>query len=438
VPDLVELSLRHIVSNFATNSSILNKLPAKHRSAVLKRISTDLPLKVTARLVDDDDYWRRCCQARWTVCDVSQHGGRWKRMFFERNLEVMIESFEPESPNPAPRVELEEALELSSNYVRRLRIRQLLPPIRDRAAAGNSDPSEAGDEEPPSVDHFDFNAVLPKLPFLEDFEVTYGVRDCGMNFDWDLFQFTARDCRLLADCVAACRTLRTLKLHRSKVDDEKVRVLVARLLDHPVLVELDLSHNVIGDRGARALGKLLNGHSQLTRLGLADNRIRSAGAQALAHALTRNDTLKVLDLRLNHLGDDGGQVICKALLRNSTLTDIGLAGNELTEPTASLMAQVVTQNSTLETVDLSCNRLGQDGGRQLQEGMEQNRTMTHMDLRLTECGQEAEYCINQVLMKNRERRRTAENNRNNAAKKEPAEGARTAGLGEIGRMNGSI
>ena len=70
------------------NSAILNKLPAKHRAAVLKRIATDLPLVVTARLVDDDDYWRRCCQARWSVGDVSRHGGRWKRMFFERNLEV--------------------------------------------------------------------------------------------------------------------------------------------------------------------------------------------------------------------------------------------------------------------------------------------------------------------------------------------------------------
>jgi hypothetical protein len=47
----------------------------------------------------------------------------------------------------------------------------------------------------------------------------------------------------------------------------------------------------------------------------------------------------------------------------------------------------------------------QDGGRQLQEGMEQNETVTEMDLRLTECGQESEFCINQVLMRNRERRR---------------------------------
>jgi len=60
---------------------------------VLKRIATDLPVKVTAQLVDDDDYWRRCCQARWPVCDVTRHGGRWKRMFFERNLQVSLICF---------------------------------------------------------------------------------------------------------------------------------------------------------------------------------------------------------------------------------------------------------------------------------------------------------------------------------------------------------
>ena len=72
----------------AGNSTILNSLSEKHRGAVLKRIATDVPLRVTAQLVDDDDYWRRCCEARWPVCDVTQHGHQWKRMFFERNLQV--------------------------------------------------------------------------------------------------------------------------------------------------------------------------------------------------------------------------------------------------------------------------------------------------------------------------------------------------------------
>lgn len=49
----------------------------------------------------------------------------------------------------------------------------------------------------------------------------------------------------------------------------------------------------------------------------------------------------------------------------------------------------------------------QDGGKQLQEGMEENKTILEMDLRLTECGQESEYCINQILHRNREAARNA-------------------------------
>ena len=34
--------------------------------------------------------------------------------------------------------------------------------------------------------------------------------------------------------------------------------------------------------------------------------------------------------------------------------------------------------------------------------MEENRRIINMDLRLTEVGQESEYCINQVLKRNKE------------------------------------
>lgn len=73
----------------------------------------------------------------------------------------------------------------------------------------------------------------------------------------------------------------------------QARVLISHILDHPGLIELDLSHNIIGDRGARAIGKFLNNHSQLVKLNLCNNQIRVAGAQAIAHALTKNNLLQV-------------------------------------------------------------------------------------------------------------------------------------------------
>ncbi|XP_067019658.1 dynein regulatory complex subunit 5-like isoform X2 [Acropora muricata] len=75
------------------------------------------------------------------------------------------------------------------------------------------------------------------------------VRDCGMNFEWHLFQFTARDCLLLAKAVKACHTLKVLHLHRSGIDDEKVRVLISHILDHPSLLTLGWRKVVAGRNG---------------------------------------------------------------------------------------------------------------------------------------------------------------------------------------------
>ncbi|XP_001635891.2 dynein regulatory complex subunit 5 [Nematostella vectensis] len=400
VPLLTELCIKHIVFNFEDNPILDNLLP-KHKSKVLEALSTQIAMKVTSGLVSDENYWKRCCKSRWEVCDIAKHGNSWKRMYFERNLEGIIESFVPESTDPMP---LYDTLKLSAQFVKGLTIRQLLPPVKE-AVIKDDDASDTGSEagqDGPNIDHFDFGVIMPKLPHLQELHLTYGVRDCGMNFEWNLFQFTTRDCLLLAKAVKACHTLKVFHLHRSQVDDEKVRVLVSHLLDHPSLITLDLSHNKIGDSGARAIGKLLNGRCKLTTLNLCDNKIRSNGAAAIGHALGKNTILKNINIRLNRLGDDGGQAICRALLKNETLTHVHLGGNDLGEPTAAILAQVLVANKVLVELNLSCNKIGPDGGKSLQEGMEENSSILLMDLRLTEVGQESEYCINQLLKRNRE------------------------------------
>lgn len=203
------------------NSQILKDLLPKYQRKVLAKLSTDLPLKVTALLVEDEGFWERCCRARWETCDVSAFGGSWKRMYFEKNLQQIIELIVPNITDPD---QLDEVLKLSANFVKKLDIRQLIPPVR--LAHNGPDFDEMSDggetEEDLPCDHFNFGPILPKLPFLEELHITYGVRDCGMNFEWNLFQFTARDCLQLSQAVAACKTLKVLRLHRSKMDDDKV------------------------------------------------------------------------------------------------------------------------------------------------------------------------------------------------------------------------
>lgn len=191
---------------------------------------------------------------------MTNHGGSWKRLYFEKYLENLIENFVPDKTSDDV---ITNAIPLCSNYVKRLKIGQLLPPVKEapKPGANEEEVSDAGSEagsESPDMDHFEFGILLDKLPNLEEFQVTYGVRDCGMNFEWNLFQFTQRDCLLLAKAVKSCTWLKRLCLHRSKVDDSRARVIVSNLLDHPTLAEVDFSQNCIGDKGARGIAKLIN------------------------------------------------------------------------------------------------------------------------------------------------------------------------------------
>lgn len=108
---------------------VLDELKPDHRSKVLKRLSTDVPLSITGPLIEEESYWERCCRARWDLCNTAEHGGSWKCMYFERNAQEAIEKFVPETSDLA---KLEELLRLSSPYVRCLIIRQLLPPPQEK------------------------------------------------------------------------------------------------------------------------------------------------------------------------------------------------------------------------------------------------------------------------------------------------------------------
>ncbi|KAM8947248.1 dynein regulatory complex subunit 5 [Pelodytes ibericus] len=405
VPLLSELCLQHIVSNFERNP-IMDKLLPKHKAKVLDRLSTLLPLQVTANLIQHEDFWRRCCAERWASCDISHYGGSWKRLFFERHLQNLIEHFIPDLTNPGA---IMEATDLGKDFIRKLEIRQLLPPVRlemkkDEETDELSDSGSEAGLELPSMDHFDLDLIACPLQGLEELHLEFGVKGCGMNFEWNLFQFTDRDCTSLAKTLKTFTNLKVFRLNRSKVDDDKVRVLIRSLLEHPSLISLDLCHNQISDRGARAIAKLLN-QSQLQVLNLCNNNVHPHGAQAIAHALCKNRTMTSLNLRLNHIGDEGGQALGHALLQNTSLQTLHLGSNKLSEPTATVLSQVLSQNMSLKSISISCNRIGLDGGKQLLEGMSENKTLMDFDLRLTEVGQENEFYINQILRRNLDRAR---------------------------------
>ncbi|KAF4798751.1 T-complex-associated testis-expressed protein 1 [Turdus rufiventris] len=400
VPHLTELCLQHIAHNFQ-NNPILNCLLPEDQKKVVDRLSTRLPLTVTANTVSHEDYWKRCCKERWQVCDVSNYGDSWKRMFFERHLENILKFFIPNTTDPKEVLEL---IPLCQGYVRKLEIDQFLPPLRVDQKEENNDLSDTEDDDELGevyMHHYDLRELIPDLPYLEELHLTYGVKSCGMNFEWSLFNFTELDCSNLAAAVKMCRNLKVFKLTRSKVDDDKVKLLTRNLQYHPCLLELDLSHNLIGDHGAQALGKMIS-HTRLETLNLCNNQICHLGAQALAQGLAESSTLTSLNLRLNFVDDKGGEAIGRALLTNKSLRSLHLGSNNLSEPTAAVFSQVLAQNTTLRSISFSCNHLRLDGGKKLLEGLANNKTLTELDLRHAEVDQETDFLIHEIVWANRE------------------------------------
>ncbi|XP_051908406.1 dynein regulatory complex subunit 5 isoform X1 [Hippocampus zosterae] len=398
VPFLSTLCLECIVRNFE-GTPIYKELIPSQRDFVQARLSPSLPLPVTANLVDDGVYWRRCCEQRWEICDVSHYNHSWKQMFFERHLENIIEHFIPET---TPLRIISEEIPLCEAYVRRLNISQMLPPIKE-AKVGIGDTVDwlsDTDSDAAHMEHFDFRTLLNQLSCLEEFHLTYWVKQCGMNFEWKMFEMAERDSETLAMALESCKTLKVVRLYESHIDDQKCKLLAKHLVDHPSLRELNLSHNVIGDKGAKAVGKLLNS-SKLEILNLSDNIIRDVGASAIAEALFNNCTLLSLNLRINRVTDEGGQATAKALLNNSTLLHLHLGANLLTGPTAILLSEALVKNQTLKTINLSCNKLGVDGGKALEEAIAQNSCLTECDVRLTDIDEQSASIINQVVSANK-------------------------------------
>ncbi|NWV63085.1 DRC5 protein, partial [Malurus elegans] len=406
VPHLTELCLQHIVHNFE-NNPILNYLLPEHQRKVVDRLPTSLPLTVTANIVSHEDYWKRRCLERWQVCEVSNYGDSWKRMYFERHLENILKFLIPNTTDPKEVLDL---IPLCKDYVRKLEIDQFLPPVRPDPKDESNDLSDTEDDadqlNEAYTHHYDLKDLVAALPHLEELHLTYTVKGCGMNFEWSLFNFTEQDCSNLAAALKMCHNLKVFKLTQSQVDDEKTKLLVRSLLDHPYLLEVDLSHNLIKDHGAQALGKLIS-RSRLEILNLCNNQIHHLGAQALAHGLAESSTLTSLNLRLNCVEDKGGEAIGRALLTNSSLKSLHLGSNNLSEPTAAVFSQVLAQNTTLTSINFSCNRLGLDAGKKLLEGLKNNKTLTEFDLRQSEVEQEPDFLIHRIVWANREAVRLA-------------------------------
>uniref|UniRef100_A0A2K5F7A0 T-complex-associated-testis-expressed 1 n=1 Tax=Aotus nancymaae TaxID=37293 RepID=A0A2K5F7A0_AOTNA len=175
-------------------------------------------------------------------------------MFFERHLENLLKHFIPGTTDPAVILDL---LPLCRNYVRRVHVDQFLPPVRLPAQPQTGDRSDSGSEgemEEPAVDHYQLGDLVAGLSHLEELDLVYGVKDCGMNFEWNLFLFTYRDCHSLAATIKACHTLK-----------DGGKQLLEGMSDNKTLLEFDLRLSDVAQESEYLIGQALYANREAAR-----------------------------------------------------------------------------------------------------------------------------------------------------------------------------
>ena len=54
-----------IADNFVSQPTF-GTIPDKLKNVVTKKLSVNLPLQISVPLVEDEDYWKKCCYMRWS------------------------------------------------------------------------------------------------------------------------------------------------------------------------------------------------------------------------------------------------------------------------------------------------------------------------------------------------------------------------------------
>lgn len=481
VKTLSEICVNSIVNNF-NQKPILNSLSKKYKNIVLDTISTDTPLEITAHLIEEESYWKRCAQEKFKNCDVSKHRNNWKLLYFELLAQKTIEEYVPRVDKPpkddddndsvisdedverlksiqhldkesqgsrlllnSKNEELKDfsnenkkeedaitetaaenekkfldKLELMSDYVKNLKIEQLH--ITEGLELKKTDPLP---------DHTNIKLILNKLKNVEELSLYYGVKNCGLNFEWKYYGMTINDCINLHDALNNNNILQSLTITSSQIDDNRMKLLCKVLLNNKILNHLDLSHNSISDEGALALSKVLIKSSvNINYLSLFNNNINAKGAHYLGKALCNNNKLKTLILGLNSITDEGGIDILKGIYNNNTLTYIDLSSCQLKNTVVPVLCKLIKKNSAiLNTIIINSNNLGipkvqknifskesenidllqqssDDNsntdvfGKALFEATSSNKYLTKFDLRSTDLSVEYIVAIDEIIKEN--------------------------------------
>ncbi|KAG0249795.1 hypothetical protein BG011_008926 [Mortierella polycephala] len=182
------------------------------------------------------------------------------------------------------------------------------------------------------------------------------------------------------------KTISTLSLARSGVNDKTVKYLARVIVKNETLKTLDLSGNHITALGAEFLAEAMVVNRGVTRLCIQSNNIKKAGAPYLAKILSKNRVIRHMNIGSNGLGADGVVLIAEAVRFNRTLTSLSLDMNEMGYRGAAAIATALVSNRHITHLYLAHNNIGDKGLADICESLKRNKYLVCLDLELNHIG----------------------------------------------------
>jgi hypothetical protein len=398
VPSLKEICAEVIANTFEQQPPAdIEALQEKDRELyhlIVDQLRTDLKLEVSVPRVRVDEYWKACCEARWSLGQLAEftkgygqgltppEKGGWKRVYLERHLEETLMNMESSVMTEKEEESMVALCGLTGSEIYSLHL------TRQRC-------------------HFDLFELFTKLPHLEEFLVTFGVLNANVTVTNEMLGMRQSDALHLQKVLRNARCLTRLSLPENKIDDDLCKAIVGGLVRNTTLLHLDLSHNRIADEGASALGLVLLQRDpalRLQTLDLSDNQIRRNGGAELGRGVAVTKSLTWLSLRLNRLDDEGGAAFLAAAA-NSSLTYLDLSNNELSSESARALVDLCgIRTSQLLTLNVSCNPFGADGGTELRQAATASPSLRSMDVRMCDMSADDEAAITAEMQRRVERK----------------------------------
>ena len=318
VSSLVDLALDKTVNNFNLSPFRPNE---KLNPTVAKKLHERLPLpdndniQALASFVDSTLYWKRACGGGGgSVGNVNEHGGCFKRQFFETNIQTSTDSEHEEE-------DIAKKLKSFSDFIHTLCLSDIQ----------HSFPLEVVCSSLSNLQHINLKQVA-------------GLRDS------------------MPAAIVSSPYLTTLIITESQITDD----ITTKLSEAQTLLHLDLGNNKITANGVQHIcEKLLSSADAcLTHLDLSGNPLESEGATLLGQTLSNNDSLISLSLRLCMIGDEGGAELFESLSRNTSLNHINLSANRLGSSSVETLLKVLEskkiEDCALESVVLASNMISDD------------------------------------------------------------------------------